>query len=86
VAGDTVYFGSWDGYLYAVDIENGTLRWKLNLGHMPQTAAEQYTFGADEGGRIVSSPWPSDGVVYVGCDDGRLYAIEDAGQAAQSAD
>jgi len=28
------------------------------------------------GGAINSSPLPSDGVVYVGCDDGKIYAIE----------
>ena len=28
------------------------------------------------GGAINSSPWPGDGVVYVGCDDGKIYAIE----------
>jgi outer membrane protein assembly factor BamB len=76
VAGHTMYFGSWDGHLYAVNRADGTLRWKLDLGNMPQTSAEQYTFGPDEGGRIVSSPWPAEGAVYVGCDNGYLYAIE----------
>jgi outer membrane protein assembly factor BamB len=33
-----------------------------------------WTFAAD--GRIVSSPWPTQGVVYFGCDDGCLYAVE----------
>jgi outer membrane protein assembly factor BamB len=75
VAGDTVYLGSWDGYLYALDAANGELQWKLDLGHMPQTPDEQYRFAADEGGRIISSPWPADGMVYVGCDDGCLYAV-----------
>jgi outer membrane protein assembly factor BamB len=77
VAGQTVYFGSWDGHVYAVNLSDGTLRWKLKLGDIPQTPAEQYKFGADElCGRIVGSPWPGDGVLYVGCDDGKVYAIE----------
>ncbi len=28
------------------------------------------------GGAIETSPWPGDGVVYVSCDDGFLYALE----------
>ena len=48
----------------------------LKLGEMPQTPAEQYQLGGNEGGRIVSSPWPADGVIYVGCDNGTLYAIQ----------
>ncbi len=77
VAGSTVYFGSWDGHLYAVNLSDGELRWKLKLGEIAQTPAEQYTFGAGERcGRIVSAPWPGDGVIYVGCDDGQVYAIE----------
>ena len=76
VAGETVYFGSWDGHLYALDVADGALRWKLDLGHMPQTLDEQHKFGPNEGGRIISSPWPADGVIYVGCDNGNLYAVE----------
>jgi outer membrane protein assembly factor BamB/formylglycine-generating enzyme required for sulfatase activity len=77
VAGQTVYFGSWDGHLYALNVADGVLRWKLNLGDMPQVPAEQYKLAADEGGRIISSPWPGDGVLYVGCDNGCVYAVKD---------
>ena len=28
------------------------------------------------GGPIQTSPWPGDGVLYVGCDDGNIYALE----------
>jgi outer membrane protein assembly factor BamB len=71
------YFGSWDGHLYALNVADDVLRWKLNLGDMPQVPAEQYKLAADEGGRIISSPWPGDGVVYVGCDNGCVYAVKD---------
>jgi outer membrane protein assembly factor BamB len=27
------------------------------------------------GGPIDSSPWPADGVIYVGSDDGHIYAL-----------
>jgi outer membrane protein assembly factor BamB len=76
VARETVYFGSWDGHLYALNLADGVLRWKLNLGNMPQIPSEQYKFAGDEGGRITSSPWPGDSVLYVGCDDGCVYAVE----------
>jgi outer membrane protein assembly factor BamB/formylglycine-generating enzyme required for sulfatase activity len=34
------------------------------------------------GGAIETSPWPGDGVVYVSCDDGFLYALEGARKQA----
>ncbi len=76
VAGDTAYFGSWDGHLYALNAADGSLRWKLDLGQMPEAVADQYKLAGDEGGRIISSPWPADGVLYAGCDNGCLVAVE----------
>jgi len=58
VAGDVVYFGSWDKHIYAVSLD-GKLKGKMKLGDM-----------------VNSSSWPGDGVVFVGCDDGNVYAIE----------
>jgi outer membrane protein assembly factor BamB len=29
VAGDTVYFGSHDGHLYAIDVATGAERWRF---------------------------------------------------------
>jgi outer membrane protein assembly factor BamB len=34
VADGVVYFPSWNGYLYAVNAFNGTLRWRQNLGDL----------------------------------------------------
>ena len=74
VAGETVYFGCWDGYVYAVDALTGELRWKYKPSSLP---APDRTVGGDEpSARIISSPWPGDNVIYVGCDDGCLYALE----------
>ena len=28
------------------------------------------------GGAVISSPWPGDGVIYVGSDDGHIYALK----------
>ena len=74
VAGATVYFGSWNGYVYAVDAVTGELRWKFKPSQLP---APDVTVGGDEpSARIISSPWPGDNTVFVGCDDGYLYALE----------
>lgn len=74
VAGQTVYFGCWDGHLYAVNALTGQLRWRHKPSRLP---APGLTVGGDEpSARIVSSPWPGDDAIYVGCDDGCVYALE----------
>jgi outer membrane protein assembly factor BamB len=74
VAGQTVYFGCWDGNVYAVDALTGELRWEYKPSKLP---APSRTVGGNElSARIISSPWPGDDVIYVGCDDGYLYALE----------
>jgi outer membrane protein assembly factor BamB/tetratricopeptide (TPR) repeat protein len=68
VADGVIYFGSDDGYLYAVDLDNfetGNERWKFKTG-----------------GEIRSSPAAGDGVIYVGSRDGYLYAIGGAGDGS----
>ncbi|HCD06019.1 MAG TPA: hypothetical protein DEQ60_11925, partial [Methylophaga sp.] len=32
IAGEQVYFGSMDGYLYALDINNGEQTWRFDSG------------------------------------------------------
>lgn len=74
IAGQTVYFGTWGGYVYALNAVNGELRWKHRPSNLP---APGWTIGGNEpSARIVSSPWPGDGVVFIGCDDGCVYALE----------
>src|SRR5436305_1803023 len=34
VVGDTIYQGSWDGKEYALDVRDGSTRWKTDLGTM----------------------------------------------------
>ena len=48
-----------EGYLYALDADNGEQRWSFQTG-----------------GGIYSSPVVADATIYVGSDDGKLYAIE----------
>jgi outer membrane protein assembly factor BamB len=60
VVDGVVYVGSWDDYFYAVDLETGTLRWKVRL--MSQDAVTPYPGEphrnlTSDGGLVTSSAW-----------------------------
>ena len=58
--GATVYFGSYDHRLHAVNTANGQQRWAYDLGDEVRA----------------SSPLvASDGSIYIGCYDGRVHAV-----------
>ena len=42
-----------------------------------KVATAKEVWRTELGGAIETSPWPADGVVYVSCDDGNVYALED---------
>ena len=67
IAGNTIYIGSWDSYLYALDAESGAEKWRFKTGDDP-IIYNQVGFQ--------SSPAVLDGVIYVGCRDAHLYAID----------
>ncbi len=88
VSGGTAYFGSWDGYFYAVNRHTGALRWKFALdcqnaivpsparcltpAQQQQQAQQRAT---TDGGIVTSTAAVVDGVVYFG--GGRtLYALD----------
>jgi outer membrane protein assembly factor BamB len=73
VAGGTVYVGSDDGKLYAVDAAGVA---NCSAGP-PRTCSPLWT--AATGGAVRSSPAVAGGTVYVGSDDGKLYAFDAAG-------
>lgn len=58
--GTTVYFGGYDSKLHAVNTADGTVRWTYNLGTEV---------------RASSPAVDSNGVVYIGCYDNRIYAV-----------
>ncbi|HEY7200804.1 MAG TPA: PQQ-binding-like beta-propeller repeat protein, partial [Candidatus Dormibacteraeota bacterium] len=72
VIGGTAYFGSWDGFEYAVDAATGAQRWRTNLGttHVPGC------FPPDAG--VTSTAAVQGGVVYVGGGDDSWYALDAA--------
>eukprot|EP00940_MAST-03C_sp_MAST-3C-sp2_P003540 g3540.t1 len=59
----TLFVGSWDHHLYAIDTADGTMRWKVNLGYVVSSSP------------VLSS----DGTLYVGSGDGNLYGISSTG-------
>ncbi len=73
VAGGTVYVGSDDGKLYAFDAAGVA---NCSAGS-PGTCSPLWT--AATGGAVRSSPAVAEGTVYVGSDDGKLYAFDAAG-------
>ncbi|MFH1421694.1 MAG: PQQ-binding-like beta-propeller repeat protein [Planctomycetota bacterium] len=60
IIGNTLYIGSLDQYIYALNIQNGALDWEFRLDSMI---------------RSTPSTIDVNGVFYVGCDDSYVYAI-----------
>ncbi len=55
----TVYVGSWDNFLYALELETGALKWQFETGNMV----------------LGSAAVGPDGRVYFGSDDGMFYCL-----------
>ena len=62
--GGTVYFAGYDGLLHAVDTETGAARWTFRLGNEV---------------RASSPAVDSSGIIYIGCYDGLMYALNPNG-------
>ena len=74
--GGVVYFGSWDGYEYALDEVTGALKWKTYLG---KTVSDPRCYPLIIG--VTSSAAVQDGIVYVGGGDTYWYALDAASGA-----
>jgi eukaryotic-like serine/threonine-protein kinase len=73
IAEGTLYIGSWDTYLYALDATTGNEKWRFKTGDDP--VAHNHV-------GIQASPAVMDGVVYFGSRDSYAYAV-DAGTGKQ---
>lgn len=72
----TVYVGSFDKHLYALDAVVGELKWKyLTGGEIESSPA----LTKDASVAYTSDKLSAAGVLYVGCNDGLLYAITTSG-------
>ncbi len=63
---ESLFFGSRDGHLYAVDRRSGTRRWRF--GHKVVSVP-----GSPEVGWVVGSPAVAGGLVLVGSSDGKFF-------------
>jgi len=70
VVAGTVYFGSWDGYEYALDELTGALKWKTYLGRTVAERCYPTVLG------LTSSAAVQNGMVYVGGGDAYWYALD----------
>ncbi len=71
IVDDSLYVGSWDGNLYALDAETGKLKWKTFLGVTDVTTlCGHVAYG------VSSGPAVANGVVYVGGGDSYFYAVD----------
>ncbi len=85
VAEGAVYFGSYDGNFYALDAATGALKWKFAMpGERKFTAPGLHSYLPrqqpipDFWDLYQSSPVVAGGLVYFGCGDGAIYALETA--------
>ena len=72
IDGDAVYFGAYDGNVYAVNAEDGSCKWQSHKA--TDTAAQCQDREPD--GPIIGGMALVEGILYVGSDDGQLYGID----------
>ena len=73
-----MYFGSFDGYLYAVDAATGSQRWRFQTLSTSVSNGGTYIDESDgtSRGAIVASPAVAGGMVYFGDGAGYFYALD----------
>jgi len=67
-----VYFGAYDGKVYALNAEDGSCEWE---SHKASDSGAQCQ-GREPGGPVIGGMVLVDGVLYFGSDDGQLYGID----------
>ena len=69
VFSNTVYMGSWDGNLYALNPANGATLWKKDLGRTTTPLCVPDSAG------ISSAPYVNQDALYIGGGDDKFYAL-----------
>jgi outer membrane protein assembly factor BamB len=72
VVNGVIYIGSGDSNIYALNASTGVKLWKYTSLGPSQSVIER---GFDSGA-FASSPAVTNGIVYIGSDDGNLYALD----------
>lgn len=70
---NTLYFGSWDGFEYAIDADTYALRWRTFLG-IDTPPIDQQCFPQSAG--VSSNATFNNGILYLGGGDGFMYALQ----------
>lgn len=71
ISGGRVYFGAYDGNMYALDAGTGDCIWESHKSEDPGTQCKREPDGPIVGGAVLYQ-----GVLYVGSDDGQVYGID----------
>ena len=69
VFSNTLYMGSWDGQLYALNAADGSTLWKKDLGTTTSKLCSPHTAG------ITSAPQVTANGLYIGGGDDKFYAL-----------
>jgi polyvinyl alcohol dehydrogenase (cytochrome) len=72
IANGTVYIGSWDGKMYALRESDGQPVWNFNAGNYTDNRCTPATMGIDSTAAL------SDGKLYFGAGNAKLYALDAA--------
>lgn len=82
IDGGRVYFGAYDGNVYAVNSEDGQCEWQSHKATDPSVGCKREPEGPIIGGMALA-----DDILYVGSEDGQLYGIEaESGQVRACVD
>ena len=80
VVGGALYFAAHDGFVYALDIQSGTLKWKFNAweGIQAEKGRKPVEINTDPVGEMRGSAGYADGRVYIGDGTARLHCLDAA--------